>query len=545
MSSFIFNGRKVILPGAYSVIKSGEANPARNLDYGKVLIIDTGVAGAGYGGGAGINGQLANGINAVYDFLSIEDFKAYMKGGLFWKISEALFYPDPANPDSTGISELYFIRACTTTPATMTLTTTAGGTLKILTRDEGLWANAVLVGETGEEQLSTGYAYQIVPSTVNPAKWIMQIYRGSYTGTAEDGYPFGEETAVQATPQIMAISPEFDNMNTLINWAKNDSSFNAYFALDPTSKVEGEGAIIQSDVTALAGWQKATGGTETYSPSDIDTALSVISGLDYNVIFTDQYGAQANGSVYKKIITHINNVSKFDRFLYVGGYGEAAKFNDSIALAQGFDSPRVILVHGESGLNTELSPVGYRYWTVMYTLAAVVGRVSGKAPYIPVTNKSIGVDRLKHVLSDTEKEQSIENGVLVVTRNDYVNKYVVLEGINTLQDNANLFNAKGYSPYIQFMRIIAQLNRELVVNSEIDLLGQENGVNVNTLSANTVKNWTVAYLQSRTATETEDNLILAFKDVNVTKKEDAWFVTYKVRLNSEINKLFFTGFLIR
>lgn len=545
MSSFIFNGRKVILPGAYSVIKSGESNPARSLDYGKVLIIDTGVAGAGFGGGSGINGQLANGINAVYDFLSIEDFRSYMKGGLFWKIAEALFYPDPANPESVGISELYFIRACTTTSAVMSLQTAAGGTLKIATRDEGLWANAVMNGEGDAAQLSTGYAYQIIPSVTNPAKWVMQIYRGTFTGTAEDGYPFGEETVAQATPQIMAVSPEFDNLNTLVNWAKNDSSFNAYFALDPSTAVEGEGKVDQADITALAGWQKAVGGTETYSPTDVDAALSVISGLDYNVIFTDQYGAQANGTIYKKIITHINNVSKFDRFLYVGGYGDSTKFSDSIALAQGFDSPRVILVHGDTGLNTELSPVGYRYWTVMYTLAAVVGRVSGKPPYIPVTNKSIGVDRVKHALSDVEKEQAIESGVLVVTRNDYLGKFVVLEGINTLQDNANLFNAKGYSPYIQFMRIIAQINRELVVNSEIDLLGQENGVNVNTLSANTVKNWTVAYLQSRTATETEDNLILDFKDVNVTKKEDAWFVTYKVRLNSEINKLFFTGFLIR
>lgn len=545
MSSFIFNGRKVTLPGAYSVIKSGESNPARNLDYGKVLIIDTGVAGANFGGGAGINGQLANGIDAVYDFLSLEDFRGYMKGGLFWRIAEALFFPDPANPDSVGISELYFCRACTTTPAGMSLATEAGGTFKIFTRDEGLWANAVMEGTGDASKLVSGYGYQITPGVIDSTKWIMNIYRGTFTGLAPDELPYGEETAAQSTPELMAVSPEFNNIQTLIDWAKNDSSFNAYFALDPSSAVAGEGIVAEADITALAGWQKATGGTETYNATDVDDVLSTITGLDYNIVFTDQYGATAAGTVYKKIITHLNNVAKFDHFLYIGGYGEAAKWNDSIALAQGFDSPRVILVHGDSGINTEYSPTGYRWWTVLYTLAAIVGRVSGKAPQIPVTNKTIGVDRVRHALSDIEKEQSIQAGVCVITRNDYINKFVVLEGINTLQDNANLFNAKGYSPYISFMRIIAQINRELVVNSEIDLLGQENGVNVNTLSANTVKNWTVAYLQSRTATETEDNLILAFKDVNVTRKEDAWFVTYKVRLNSEINKLFFTGFLIR
>lgn len=541
MSSFIFNGRKVILPGAYSVIQSGETNPPRNLDYGKVLIIDTGTAGANFGGGSGINGQLASGQNAVYSFSTLEDFRFYMKGGLFWRIAEALFAPDPANPGAVGISQLYFCRACTTTSATMSFATTAGGTLKILTRDEGLWANGIIA----EENLVTGFAYQIIPGVIDPAKWILQIYRGTFTGLAEDGLPYGDETAAQSTPQLMVVSPEFNNMNALLNWAKNDSSFNSYFAVDPTSAVEGDGNISQADITAVSGWQVATGATESYSSTNVDAALAAVTGLDYNIVFTDQYGDNAAGTTYKKIITHLNNVSKFDHFLYIGGYGEAGKFSDDITLAQGFDSPRVVLVHGDAGINTELSPVGYRWWTVMYTLAAVVGRISGKAPQIPGTNKPIGIDRLRHILSDTEKEQAIENGVLVVTKNDYINKFVILEDVNTLQDNANLFNAKGYSPYIQFMRIVYQLNRELVVNAEIDLLGDENGVNLNTLSANTVKSWTVAYLQSRVATDSEDNLILDFQDVNVTKKEDAWFVTYKVRVNSEINKLFFTGFLIR
>ena len=56
-STFIFNGRQISLPGVYSTIVSGEMNPARNLDYGKVLIIDTGKYSAGFGGGAGINGE--------------------------------------------------------------------------------------------------------------------------------------------------------------------------------------------------------------------------------------------------------------------------------------------------------------------------------------------------------------------------------------------------------------------------------------------------------------------------------------------------------
>ena len=85
----------------------------------------------------------------------------------------------------------------------------------------------------------------------------------------------------------------------------------------------------------------------------------------------------------------------------------------------------------------------------------------------------------------------------------------------------------------------------MIVNATLDLLGQENGVNANTLTAGAVKDWTVAYLQSRTATDAQDNLILSFKDVVTTRKEDAYFTTYKIVVNNEITKLFFTGYLIR
>ena len=186
-----------------------------------------------------------------------------------------------------------------------------------------------------------------------------------------------------------------------------------------------------------------------------------------------------------------------------------------------------------------------RWWPALYNTCAIVGRVSGKAPYIPVTFKSIGVDRVKHILTESEKKKALKYGILVTVLNDYSGKFEVLQGVNTLQDNANLFNAKGQSYSIQFMRVVAQINKELIVNASIDLLGQENGVNANSLSAGAVKDWTVAYLQSRTATTEQDNLLLSFRDVVTTRKDDAYFTTYKIVVNNEITKLFFTGYLIR
>lgn len=541
-STVIFSNRQITLPGAYSTIVSGENNPARNLDYGKVLIIDTGVFGTGFGGGAGINGTISQGQDAIYTFDNISDFRSFVKGGMYWKIAEALFTPDPSNPAAVGVSEILFVRAAKTTPAKLTFTSTDGGTFTIQTLDEGTVANGVLTGTN----LSTGYGFMITPGVEDTSKWIMSFYVGSYTGTASDGLPYGEISAAAAEPRLVVQSPEFDNIKTLIEWAQTDSTFAQAFQLDSTSEAKGEGTVSESDVTDLLNvYTPAAGGTETYDQTNFEAVLDQIVGLNYSFIFMDQFGDNANSALTKAYITHMNNAAKFPHFLFVGGYNIAADYSKSIELAQGFDSSYIQVTHGEVGLASDIAPQKYRWWTVMYNLCAQLGRTAGKEPMIPVTNKSIGVDRVRHILTESEQKKALKYGLLVTVKNDYLGKFVVLQGVNTLQDNANLFNAKGQSYSIQFMRIVAQINTELVVNAEIDLLGQENGVNVNTLSAGAVKDWTVAYLQNRTATNETDNLLLAFQDVVVTRKEDAWFTTYKIRVNNEITKLFFTGFLIR
>lgn len=541
-STVIFSNRQITLPGAYSTIVSGENNPARNLDYGKVLIIDTGVFGTGFGGGAGINGTISQGQDAIYTFDNISDFRSFVKGGMYWKIAEALFTPDPSNPAAVGVSEILFVRAAKTTPAKLTFTSTDGGTFAVQTLDEGTVANGVLTGTN----LSTGYGFMITPGVEDTSKWIMSFYVGSYTGTASDGLPYGEISAAAAEPRLVVQSPEFDNIKTLIEWAQTDSTFAQAFQLDSTSEAKGEGTVSESNVTDLLNvYTLAAGGTETYNQTNFEAVLDQIVGLNYSFIFMDQFGDNANSALTKAYITHMNNAAKFPHFLFVGGYNVAADYSKSIELAQGFDSSYIQVTHGEVGLASDIAPQKYRWWTVMYNLCAQLGRTAGKEPMIPVTNKSIGVDRVRHILTESEQKKALKYGLLVTVKNDYLGKFVVLQGVNTLQDNANLFNAKGQSYSIQFMRIVAQINTELVVNAEIDLLGQENGVNVNTLSAGAVKDWTVAYLQSRTATNETDNLLLVFQDVVVTRKEDAWFVTYKIRVNNEITKLFFTGFLIR
>ena len=122
-----FNNRQIKLPGAYSTVISGEKNPPRSLDYGKVLVIDTGSEGATWGGGAGIDGELSSGQDAVYKFDNLADYQAFLKGGLLYRAAESLFVPDRRNAAAVGASEVYHVSARTTKAATMTFATTAGG----------------------------------------------------------------------------------------------------------------------------------------------------------------------------------------------------------------------------------------------------------------------------------------------------------------------------------------------------------------------------------------------------------------------------------
>lgn len=544
-TKFNFGNKQITLPGAYARIVSGENGPARNLDYGTCLVIDTGVFGANWGGGAGIEGQLSQGQDSIYSFDNISDYRSFIKGGMFYKLAEALFAPDPTNPSAIGISKLIHVRAAKTTCAQMTFSTTTMGSLILNTIDEGTVANGVMSGKN----LSTGYGAQAFTGIEDPTKWFLKFYRGSFTGLAADGIPYNEISAAASDPIMVLQSPEFSTVGDLIEWATSSSDANQVFRIDPASKAIGLGTITQEDVDSWivtpATYILAEGGTTAYDATNFQAVLDQLVGLDYSFCFTDQYGANANSTLNQAYIKHMNMDAKFQHFFFVGGMAKQSEFAQSVMLAQGFDSPNIQLVHGDVQMTSDVAGSKYRNWTVMYNLCCLLGRTAGKPPYIPVTNKTIGVDKVVHTLSESEKTKALNTGVLVTTYNPYTKQFVCLQGINTLQDNQNLFNAKGQSFSIQFMRIVAQINKELMVNAEIDLLGQENGVNVNTLSAGAVKDWTVAYLQSRTATNEEDNLLLGFQDVVVSRKEDAWFVTYKIRVNNEINKLFFTGFLIR
>ena len=545
-----FNNRQIKLPGAYSTVVSGEKNPPRALDYGKVLVIDTGNLGATWGGGAGIDGELSAGQDAVYKFDNLADYQDMLKGGLLWKCAEGLFFPDKRNAAAIGASEVYHVKVATTEAAEMTFTATGGtgngGSFIFKTKDEGVGANGVLTGgATGH--LDKGYAYTIESGVVDTAKWILKVWQGTWKGNHTDGISYDGIKKEDARAKLIAQSPEFNNIQTLIDWANTSSAFGNRFVLNATSAVVGTGVVLVADVTAVAGYNVASGGTETYSTANLQKVFDAVAEMDFSFILTDQYGtADYNSTENESVFAFMNSSqNKYERFLFIGGGQDKDEFTDSLAMPANYDSPYVHIVHGQLGEASQLVSEGYRYWPSVVHTFKIAGRTAGKEPQVPITNKSIGVDKLKHALTKIEKERALDNGLLVTVYNDAINRFVVLQGVNTMQDNSILFNTSGKSHSIAFMRVIAQVNKELVINSEIDLLGDENGVNRNTLSPGFIREWTNTYLQSRIAIPEVDNLLLTARNVVVSQAEDTYEVTYEMVVNNEITKIFFTGFLFR
>ena len=187
-TSVYFNGKMRTLPGVYSTITSGDNSQTRTLDYGVVLLIDTGTFEdsenqVGWGGGSGSAGENLQGKDAVYEFEDLQSFQDFVKGGMYWKAAEALFNPDPSNADAVGISRLLFVRACKTTAATLEFAPEGAGSITFSTIDEGFCANGLteeIEDSDGEpiNHLKYGYAITVEVGKEDPTAFIMKFWRG-------------------------------------------------------------------------------------------------------------------------------------------------------------------------------------------------------------------------------------------------------------------------------------------------------------------------------------------------------------------------------
>jgi len=196
-----FGGKRIVEPGVYAQTKSGVTARPNNFPFGNVMIIDTG-SGAGWGGGSGVAGELANGLGSVYSFENPNDFKGFVKGGMIWDASEYIFNPLVGAPSP---DVLYIARAAQTVGARINLALT-NGAVSFIARNEGTVGNGMMNERLAKAYIkidgatvavaatltvtadSIAIATDVTADSTSPAEFKQKVLEAINAGTATHGY---------------------------------------------------------------------------------------------------------------------------------------------------------------------------------------------------------------------------------------------------------------------------------------------------------------------------------------------------------------------
>jgi hypothetical protein len=523
-----FHGKNYVEPGAYAVSVYNPTSVVNVSQYGNVMIIDTGISKNGdyeFAGGSGIQGELANGSAAIYQFDNYEDFLSFIGGGLVGSIAEKIFTP---REGVQGAPKIYYARAAKTTAAKITLTI-GTNTLTLACKNEGIAGNGVKVDGT----LKVGYSAKIVAGIYDTSKFKLQIYKGSYAGVDEAGEPYGAKNLADAPAYLLAESGELSTFNELYEWASSNKYVLANFKVSKTGDDNSDLVIVNDTL--------ASGGTTDYNVNGAyDDVLEAITELDIsfflctNTTVAGGTDAATNG----KLFTFLKQDAKFNEFMFVPAGGDDTELFGDIdsaeAIAKHFNSENVVAVFGSPEV-TRKDGNGTKYLNPIYLTATIIGLVAGGQPQTPLTFKRTGYQNYKYNLKKRERERALQAGILHVR--NISGYYCINQGITTLLDNKKTIANDGQSLELSIAIIKAQLNKELVLEAEVRFCGS----NAATASPQTVKNFVETKLASLTATSDQDNLIVDWKNVKTVAKNSEYFTTYDFVPNVPVNKLFFTG----
>lgn len=550
-TSIFINNQRQNLPGVSSSIKSGITNQALALAFGNALVLDLG-GGIGYGGGSSINGQLANGKDAVYTFSSLDDFQNFVGGGLWWLLGKPLFLP--GGGATNGVSSLTYVKCATTTPAALTMLfggqgsasdglSSDNGSVTIKSRIEGLAGNGVLTSNV----LTRGVGAKVIQGIFDPTKFIVQFWRGTFKGldsTISSGDPYDFIAESQTKPVLLVQSPEVKKVADLVAWMQDVTGagylFNQYFSY-VSSVIASVDQIVTNDLTPY--YLSFIGGTESFGPSDLSKALDVLANQNWDFILTDQFNANALSGLNQTVQAWVTNTLKIKPDFYVAAGKTQGQFSSSQAVAQTYNSQYVTVVHGGAKV-TAVGGRAFKEYDSIYHAADMLGREAGLQPQVPLTFKNLGIQGESHGLTDKEASIALDAGLLVSRFDIGGGGFEVVKGVNSLQQNQFLINTDGSTSSKQLARIIRQLNKEIVVNAKQQLLKKPDGSNRNTVSPQDVKTWLQGYLNSKVATDVADNLILSFGNIEIKIKGDAYYINYSFVPNFEVSFLVFTGTIV-
>lgn len=525
-----FKGKNYIEPGSYAATVYNPTSVVNVSQFGNVAIIDTGLSVNGsyeFAGGSGINGELNQGLKSVYEFLNYEDFLSFMGGGMVADIAKKIFTPSDG---VAGAPKLYYVRAASTTCAKITLTFSAGNSLELKCKNEGVVGNGVAVSTV----LKTGYSAKVIAGSVADT-FKLQIYRGTFAGVDEDGESFGVHSLNDSIPDLIVESPELKTLLELYTWASTNKTVLANFVVTKTG-------VDATDLIVIAQTLASGGTTEFLSDSEYADVLEAIEELDVTFFLCTNLNADAgagvNAATNGKLFTFIKQSAKFSEFMVVPGgeddtdlFGES---NSSESIAKFYNSGQVIVVHG-SPLVTRKDQNGTKTLKPIYLAASIIGLNAGMAPQTPLTFKRVGYQNFVYDLKRREREAALQAGIMHVR--NVSGYWVINQGITTLLDNKQTIAEDGQSFELSIELIKAQINKELILD------GQERftGNTAAQASPQSVKNFTETKLASLVAYPGNDNLLISWKNVKVVARNSDYYITYEFVPNVPVNKTFFVG----
>lgn len=530
-----FHGKKCIEPGSYAATVYNPTSVVNVAEFGNVMIIDTGLALNTYdsvqyefAGGSGIHGALSQGLKSVYEFDNYEDFLAFMGGGLVSDIAQKIFTPIEG---SAGAPKLYYVRAATTTQATITLTISTGNALVLKCKNEGLCGNGKV---DSNSILKSGYAAKIIAGDVEDT-FKLQVLVGTFAGVDAAGEPFGVKSYEDSMPEVLVESESFETLGELYDWCLNSKDIHALFNVSMTGAAATELSTIAQTV--------ATGGTTSYlSGTEYAEVLEAIEELDITFFLCTNLnansGAGINANTNGRLFTFLKQSAKFTEFMVVpGGEGDDDLFgesNSSESIAKFYNSGQVVCVHG-APVVTRKDQNGTKQLNAIYLAAAIIGLNAGMAPQTPLTFKRVGYQSFAYDLKKKEREKALQAGIMHVR--NVSGYWCVNQGITTLLDNKKTIANDGQSFELSIELIKAQLNKELVLEGQTRFTGQTAAQ----ASPESVKNFTETKLASFVAYPGNDNLLIAWKNVKVVVNNGDYFITYDFVPNVPVNKTFFVG----
>lgn len=524
-SSVVFGNKVCKLPGSYARVVSGIEKETPLANYSNLVLID---AGAGMGFNS-IKGIIGNGKECVYE-LDEGTANYYIKGGPLEPVVNALYNPAKDKP---GIGTLFLVKAATTTAATADKTSLFGGAItvsKMLTVEQGIIVNTIPANITTHSDLKTGFCIKCVYDS-DSGKGFVEVYQGSYRGTNFKGFLIANSEE-ESGATLVYRSKKCKTPEELVNYLQKSPDFKNLieaFDLKAVNATFGEEKIEELI--------KFSGGTENYitKASELVEVLGNTINSDYSCMMVAE--ANSDTKFLSTALDHIVNEAKGIKMLVT----QKAEKEDAVLLAQESNSDSLIVCSGEVKKTSKTSATGFITHDAIVTAAYCTGRIFGLSPEVAGTLKQLDINGMEIEPSEPDLEDFLDSGVISPYWDADLGYFALSQCVNSLQANTELINDDCSTYSIQAKRILAQVMKNLVLQSKIDFWGGEQGVNKATLSDAYVKAWTETLLNklSVAPNKTDNNYLLNYEVTKVETIEDTKRVYLSVTINGEITKVFF------